>query len=120
MRNFRELKVWDKSHKLVLSVYRTTARFPQQEQYGLTSQLRRASSSIPTNIAEGCGRNSDNELNRFLDIANGSAFELETLVILSFDLEFYSQEEFEFFDSKLNEIQKMIFGLKQSLLKSHN
>ena len=120
MHQFKELKVWQKGRELVKEIYKSTHKFPQDELFGITSQMRRSAVSIPTNIAEGCSRNSDNELNRFLDIANGSAFELETLVILSFDLEFYSQEEFEFFDSKLNEIQKMIFGLKQSLLKSHN
>ena len=78
--------------------------------------MRRSAVSIPANIAEGCGRNSDSELSRFLDIANGSAFELETLIILSFDLEYFTKKEFDFFDAKINEIQKMIYGLKQSLL----
>jgi four helix bundle protein len=77
--------------------------------------MRRAAISIPANIAEGCGRNSDAELGRFLDIANGSAFELETLIILCFDIEFFTQNDFKSFDANLNEIQKMIFGLKQSL-----
>ncbi len=80
--------------------------------------MRRSAVSIPSNIAEGCGRNSDADLNRFMDIANGSAFELETLIILSYDLDFISHEEFEYFDKKLNEIQKMIYGFKQTLIKT--
>jgi four helix bundle protein len=120
MHQFKELKVWQKGRVLVKEIYKTTHTFPKDELFGITSQMRRAAVSIPTNVAEGCGRNSDKELNRFLDIANGSAFELETLVILCFDLEFFSQNEFEKFDAKLNEIQKMIFGLKNSLRNSNS
>ena len=120
MHQFKELKVWQKGRELVKDIYKSTYHFPNDELFGITSQMRRSAISIPANIAEGCGRNSDNELSRFLDIANGSAFELETLVILSFDLEFYSKDDFEYFDNKLNEIQRMIFGLKQSLIKSPN
>ena len=118
MHQFKELKVWQKGRVLVKEIYKATHKFPKDELFGITSQMRRSAISIPANIAEGCGRNTDKELSRFLDIANGSAFELETLVILCFDLDFFSQEQFENFDSKLNEIQKMIFGLKQSILKS--
>lgn len=117
MHKFKELKVWQKGRVLVKEIYQVTHNYPKDELFGITSQMRRAAVSIPTNIAEGCGRNSDKELSRFLDIANGSAFELETMVILSLDLEFLSQEDFEKFDEKLDEIQKMIFGLKQSLSK---
>ncbi|WP_347839153.1 four helix bundle protein [uncultured Draconibacterium sp.] len=116
MHQFKELKVWQKGRVLVKEIYKATHTFPQDELFGITSQMRRAAVSIPANIAEGCGRNSDKELSRFLDIANGSAFELETLVILSLDLEFLSQDKFEEFDYNLNEIQKMIFGFKQSLI----
>ena len=93
MKDFRELKVWDKAHRVALSVYRATKDFPAQEQYGLTSQIRRAAVSIPTNIAEGCGRNGDAEFARFLDIALGSASELEYLVLLSGELELLRQEQ---------------------------
>jgi four helix bundle protein len=120
MHQFKELKVWQKGRFLVKEIYKSTRKFPKDELFGITSQMRRSAISIPANIAEGCGGNSENELNRFLDIANGSAFELETLVILCFDLEFFTQDEFENFDSKLNEIQKMIFGLKQSLKNSNS
>ena len=115
MHQFKELKVWQKGRVLVKEIYQATHTFPKDELFGIVSQMRRAAVSIPTNIAEGCGRNSDKELCRFLDIANGSAFELETLMILSLDLEYLSQHKFEEFDAKLNEVQKMIFGLKQSL-----
>ena len=118
MHQFKELKVWQKGRILVKEIYKVTHRFPKDELFGITSQMRRAAVSIPTNVAEGCGRNSNKELNRYLDIANGSAFELETLVILSLDLEFLTHDEFENYDAMLNEIQKMIFGLKQSLSKS--
>ena len=120
MHQFKDLKVWQKGRLLVKDIYSATQKFPKDELFGITSQMRRSAVSIPANIAEGCGRNSDNELSRFLDIANGSAFELETLVILCFDLEFFKQDEFERFDAKLNEIQKMIFGLKQSIPKSNS
>lgn len=120
MHQFKELKVWQKGRVLVKEIYQVTHKFPKDELFGTTSQMRRAAVSIPANIAEGCGRNSDKELSRFLDIANGSAFELETLVILCLDLEYFTQTEFEEFDTALNEIQKMIFGLKQSLQKSNS
>lgn len=118
MHQFKELKVWQKGRVLVKMIYKATDNFPKDELFGISSQMRRAAVSIPTNIAEGYGRNSDKELSRFLDIANGSAFELETLMILSLDLEFFTQDEFDNFDEKLNEIQKMIFGLRQSLKSS--
>jgi four helix bundle protein len=86
MKNFKELKIWQRSHQLVLDIYLITKSFPKEEVYGLTSQIRRSCSSIPTNIAEGCGRNSDAELNRFLVIAMGSASELEYQLILIKDL----------------------------------
>ena len=116
MHKFKELKVWQKGSSFVKKeIYKVTDNLPKDELFGITSQIRRPTVSIPSNIAEGCGRNSDAELSRFLDIANGSASELETLIILCFDLEFFTNEEFEFLDFKINEIQKMIFGLKQSL-----
>jgi four helix bundle protein len=88
MKDFRKLDVWAKAHALTLAIYRVTAGFPTEERYGLTSQLRRAALSIPTNITEGCGRNTDAEFNRFLEIAMGSASETEYLLLLSFDLKY--------------------------------
>lgn len=77
MKDFRKLQIWEKSHVLVLSVYKQTKSFPKEELFGLTSQIRRAAASIPANIAEGCGRGSDAELARFAQISMGSASELE-------------------------------------------
>lgn len=86
MRDFRKYEVWQLSHQFVLEVYKISKNFPNEEQYNITTQLRRASASIPTNISEGCGRNSDKEFNQFLNIALGSVSETEYLIILSKDL----------------------------------
>ncbi len=115
MHNYKELKLWQKSRTLVTEVYKITSGFPEAELYGITSQLRRAVISIPTNIAEGCGRRSNKELKRFLDIVNGSAFELESLLILSSDLSFISETDMKELNAKVDEIQKMIFGFKKSI-----
>ena len=86
MKDFRELKVWDRAHQLVLTVYQTTMSFPRDETYGLTAQIRRSASSIPSNIGEGCGRDGDAELARFCRIVCGSASELEYQILLAHDL----------------------------------
>jgi four helix bundle protein len=88
MRDFREIKVWEKAHGLTLEIYKATGGFPREEIYGLTSQMRRSSSSIPENIAEGCGRGGNAELARFLQIGSGSASELEYHILLARDLSF--------------------------------
>lgn len=95
MRDFKELEVWVLGHELALKMYKVTAEFPKEELYGLTSQMRRSSQSIPTNIAEGCGRNSEKELLRFCSIAMGSASELEYQLLLSRDLKFINSEVYE-------------------------
>lgn len=95
MRDFRKLKVWEKAHELALETYRITAKFPREELYGVTSQLRRACISIPANIAEGCGREGEAELRRFLRIGLGSANELEYHLLLAKDLRFLSPEDHE-------------------------
>ena len=92
MRDFRELKVWEKAHRLTLQVYRITKNFPSDEQFGLTVQLRRAAASVPTNIAEGCGRDSERELARFMSIAGGSASEVEYQLLLACDLNYIQDE----------------------------
>ena len=112
MHNYRELKVWQKARVLVKSVYQITNNLPKEEAFGLTSQMRRAVVSIPSNIAEGAGRATDKDFNRFLDIAYGSCFELETQLILCVDLKYISEVEFEPVQIKIQEIQKMIFALK--------
>jgi four helix bundle protein len=108
MKDFKTLAVWEKSHRLVLRLYGTTQIFPKQELFGLSSQIRRSASSIPTNIAEGCGRNSDADFARFLQIAFGSACELEYHLILTRDLKYVSEEEFLSLTTDLIEIKKML------------
>jgi four helix bundle protein len=111
MRNFRNLKIWEKSHNLTLTIYKFTSSFPKEELYGLTSQMRRSSSSIPSNIAEGCGRNSQPQFARFLNIAFGSASELEYQLILSKDLGFIDEEAFDSLLDKVTEIKRMLTSL---------
>ncbi len=117
MKNFKELRIWQRSHQLVLDIYLITKSFPKEEVYGLTSQIRRSCSSIPTNIAEGCGRNSDAELNRFLVIAMGSASELEYQLILIKDLGYIQIENYEKLNNELVEIRKMLNMFIQKLGK---
>ena len=115
MRDFRQLKVWEKSHRLCLAVYKATAAFPQQELFGLTSQLRRASVSIPANIAEGCGRSGEPELARFLRIALGSASELEYHIILSTDLCYLDKSASQQLFKQVTEVKRMLTSLIQKL-----
>ena len=115
MRDFRKLKVWEKAHHLTLEVYRVTRNFPKEELYGLTSQMRRSSSSIPTNIAEGCGRNGDAELSRFMNIALGSASELEYQFLLSHELEFINSKDFEKLITDVIEVKRMLTAFIQRL-----
>lgn len=115
MHNFKELKVWQLSRKLVKEIYVLTANFPTEEKFGLISQLRRCAISIPTNIAEGSGRNTDKDFAQFLNISLGSAYELETLLILSVDVQFISVDQLDDLSNKISEIQKMIFGLIKTL-----
>jgi four helix bundle protein len=115
LKNFRELKVWVKSHQLTMSVYRVTRSFPKDELYGLTSQIRRSCSSIPANIAEGCGRGSDADLARFLQIAMGSASELEYHLFLAFELDLLSVDVHEPLDSEVIEVKRMLTAFIQKL-----
>ena len=115
MKDFKNLKVWQKGIKLVVEIYKTSKKFPQEELYGLTSQMRRSAISIPSNIAEGSGRNSDKDFNRFLEFSLGSSFELETQIIIAHELEFLTNEEFFDLSDKVQEEQKMITGLQKSL-----
>ena len=95
MRDFRNLRVWQEAHHFTVSVYKLTREFPREELFGLTSQLRRAATSIGANIAEGAGRNSLKEFARFLDIAAGSASECEYLLILATDLGYKQSDNHE-------------------------
>jgi four helix bundle protein len=115
MRDFKKYEIWQLSHSLTLEVYKITSNFPKEELYGLTSQIRRAATSIPTNISEGCGRSSDKEFNQFLNIAIGSTNETEYLLILSKDLNYISEELYSDLDSKINTIKSKIYKLKDKL-----
>ena len=120
MRDYRKLKVWERSHALTLDVYKATDRFPSAELYGLTSQLRRGAASIPANIAEGTGRNGDVELARFLDIALGSASELDYHLLLASDLGYISTERLAALQSEAIEIKRMLGGLINRLRNGSN
>lgn len=111
MNNYKELKVWQKSMELVEVVYKLTSTFPKEEKYGLTSQIQRSSISIPSNIAEGAGRNSDKEFRNFLGVANGSSNELSTQLILAIRIGYANESDIEYIFNLLSEIQKMIFSL---------
>ena len=115
VRDFRKIVVWQKAHALTLQVYRVTVFFPKEELYGLTSQMRRASSSIGANIAEGCGRDSQVELVRFMHIASGSASELEYHFLLARDLGFIDGTTYTEFDMSINEIKKMLAGFAKAV-----
>jgi len=111
MQDFKNLKVWKKSHELTLKIYKITALFPREEIYGLISQMRRSASSIPTNIAEGSSRNGDSEFARFLFMAMGSASELEYQILLAHDLLFLKLDDYNRLTSEITEIKKMISSL---------
>jgi four helix bundle protein len=120
LRNFKELKVWQKSYALCLKVYKMTNSFPREEVYGLTSQIRRAAVSVPSNIAEGYGKRTTSDYIRSLYIAYGSACELETQVLLSNDLGYVKAKEKERFGEKLGEVERMLKALIKSLQKKHS
>ena len=115
MRDFRQLKVWEKGHRLTLAVYEATARFPREELYGLTSQMRRSCASVPANIAEGCGRDGDAELARFLRIASGSASELEYHLLLARDLDLLDPSNHERLSKEVIEVKRMLTSFIQKL-----
>ena len=115
MRNFKKFLVWEKAHQLTLDIYKNTVSFPKDELFGLISQIKRSSSSIATNIAEGCGRSSDKDFCRFLYIAFGSANELEYQIILSLDLKYIEIERGQKLLLQLDEVKKMLTGLIKTL-----
>ncbi|MBC8385539.1 MAG: four helix bundle protein [Candidatus Cloacimonetes bacterium] len=110
MQDFRKLKFWEKAHSLTLAIYKETQRFPNEEQYGITNQVHRAAFSIPNNIAEGCGRNSEKKLKRFLTISLGSSSEVEYLLLLSKDLKYLNESMYINLSNQIIEIKKMISG----------
>jgi len=115
VQDYRNLKVWERAHRLTLEVYKATALFPKDELYGLTSQIRRSCASIPANIAEGCGRDGDAEFARFLRIAMGSASELDYHLLLARDLNFLSGTAYEQLESELIEVRRMLNSFIQKL-----
>jgi len=115
MQDFHELKVWQKAHELTLALYRLTASFPRAELYGLTTQLRRSSSSIPANLAEGRGRGGDGEFARFCSIAMGSATETEYHLLLAKDLNLIKPEEFKKVAEQVTEVKRMLAALLKKL-----
>jgi four helix bundle protein len=114
MKDFRQLGVWTKAHELTLAVYAATRGFPLEERYGVTRQLRGAAASVPTNIAEGCGR-SQKDFARFLTIAMGSASEVEYLLVLSKDLGYLQAEGYESLDQRTREVKRMLYALLRRL-----
>lgn len=118
MHNFKELKVWQEAMILAKEIYTATKKFPSEEKYSLVSQINRCSISIPSNIAEGAGRGTNKEFNQFLNIALGSAFELETQLLLSNEFNYISKEQTLILTEKVCKVQRMINGLKKSVLKT--
>ena len=115
LKNYKELKVWQKSYELCLEIYRITAKFPKEERYGLTSQIRRSVVSIPSNIAEGYGRKTTPEYIRFLYIAYGSNCELETQILLSGDLDYIKTGKLKILREGIGEVERMLKALIKSL-----
>ncbi|GGR28518.1 four helix bundle protein [Deinococcus ruber] len=115
MRDYRELLIWQRGHALTLKVYELTRSFPKEEQYGLTSQLRRAAMSVPANIAEGCGRNGDKEFSRFLTIALGSLAETEYFLLLAHDLTYISNEQAAEVAPSLETLRRMMITFTRKL-----
>ena len=115
MKNFKDLKVWEKAHALTLSTYQATARFPREEQFGLTSQMPRSAASIPANVAEGCGRDGDAERARFLRIAMGSTSELEYHLLLALDLQLLQEAVYQHLSGEVTQTKRMLTGFLKKL-----
>ncbi|MFB3922372.1 MAG: four helix bundle protein [Terriglobia bacterium] len=115
MQDFKKLKVWEKGHALTLAIYKATIKFPKEELYGLTSQIRRSGASIPANIAEGCGRGGKAEMARFLQVAMGSASELEYHVLLAHDLALINDDEYNKLTAGAVEVKRMLGSLIQNV-----
>jgi four helix bundle protein len=115
MRDFRDIKAWQKAHELTLGVYKSTVKFPKDELFGLTSQIRRASASIAANIAEGCGRTGANDFARFLQIALGSSSELEYHLLLAHDLSLLNDPDCSRLAGSVTEVKRMLTSFIQTL-----
>ncbi|NQU20686.1 MAG: four helix bundle protein [Candidatus Nealsonbacteria bacterium] len=119
MQDFRKLKVWQKAHELTLAVYEVTRGFPSDERYGLTSQMRRSAASIPANIAEGCGRSTSGDFARFLDIAAGSASEVQYHLLLARDLCHLDAKTCQRLSDDVIEVKRMLASLTNTVRRSH-
>ena len=115
MQDFTKLKVWQKAHRFTINLYKISSIFPSEEKFGLTNQIRRASVSIESNLAEGAGRNSNKDFSRFLDIAQGSAFEVKCQILIARDLGYLDNSKSELLMDKINEVSRMITSLNQKL-----
>jgi len=115
VKDFKDLRVWEKAHSMTIGVYKATKEFPREELFGITSQMRRAASSIGANTAEGTGRRSDGELTRYLHIARGSAAELEYHLLLARDLDLLSTARFDLLRRQVDEVQRMLTSLIQQV-----
>jgi four helix bundle protein len=115
MHNFKELKIWQKARILVKDIYLLTKKYPVDERFGLTSQTRRAAVSIMLNIAEGSGRRTNADFSHFLDMSVGSVREVQSAIIVAFDLEYITENELNMFEYKCIELQKMIFKFQETL-----
>jgi four helix bundle protein len=115
MHNYKNLIVWQKAREVVRDIYLLSEKFPKSESFGLIQQLRRAAISISSNIAEGAGRSTSIDFCRFIDIANGSAFEAESQLLLAFDLNYISESELDEAVSKMKDVQRLLFKFEQNL-----
>lgn len=120
MKDYKKLIVWRKAHELALLIYMETKNFPQEEKYGITSQLRRAAVSIPTNIAEGCGKLTPNDLARYLQISLGSAHEVEYLTYLSCELSYQKRDTWIPVNEKIGEVKAMLISLIKKVRTQNN
>jgi len=117
-RDFRTIAAWQRAHALALRLYRATSEFPRDERFGLVSQMRRACASIPTNVAEGCGRSTNSELARFIDIATGSASEVEYQLLLAKDLGYLPEDQHTSLTTEVVQIRGMFLALNKTLRTS--
>ena len=115
MRDFKKYDVWNISHEFVLRIYDLTEQIPEKEKYQLITQMQRAAYSIPSNFSEGCGRDSDKDFNRFIQMALGSAHELEYFILLSKDLKYIPEEKFIELTEEINEIKRKLYNLSKKL-----
>ena len=120
MQNFKNLDVWRKSHELTLKVYESTSQFPREEMYGLTSQIRRACASIPTNIAEGSGRETPADFARFLQIAIGSTSETEYLILLAHELKYITAAQYTELMGATVQVKRMLIALLKRIRTRSN